>query len=108
MAEIWRTRDYFGRDVSFTEASLDHILQRHEDMAAYLGDIRAVVSQPTIVTKDLKYRRRENHYGRSSPEAGLIKVVQYRPVPPQGRWDGEVITAFRVRKPDSLEEPLTS
>lgn len=78
-------------------------------MVAYLGDIQVVISRPTVVTKDPKYRRRENHYGRTSSEPGFIKVVvQYRPVPPQGRWDGEVITSYRVRKPDPLEEPLTT
>jgi hypothetical protein len=35
---------------------------------------------------------------------GFLKVVvQYRPVPPQGTWAGEVITAYRGKKRKSRE-----
>ncbi len=78
-------------------------------MAPHLGDIREVIAHPIVVTRDLKYPRRENHYGILSPALGMIRVVvQYRPVPPQGRWVGEVVTAHRIRKPDPREEDLTS
>ena len=33
-------------------------------------------------------------------------VVNYRPVPPQGTWEGEVITAYHARRPKSKEAQL--
>jgi hypothetical protein len=93
----------------FTEASRDHILQRRRDLATNLSEIREAISRPAVVTRDLKYARRECHYGFTSSPPGMIKVVdQYRPVPPQGRWVGEVVTAYRLREPDPREEVLTS
>jgi hypothetical protein len=109
LADTWQTRDYRGRDVTFTEASHGHILERHAEMAKHMSYIREAISRPTVITRDLKYPRRECHYGFTSSPPGMIKVVvQYRPVPPQGRWVGEVVTAFPVPEPDPLEEALTS
>ena len=109
LAETWQTRDYRGRDALFTEASRDHILQRRRDLATHLSDIRAAISRPAVVTRDLKYTRRECHYAYTSSPPGMIKVVvQYRPVPPQGRWVGEVVTAYPLGEPDPREEVLTS
>jgi hypothetical protein len=109
LADTWQTRDYRGRNVMFTEASRDHLLQRRRDLTTILSDIREVISSPAVVTRDLKYPRRECHYGFTSSPPGMIKVVvQYRPVPPQGRWVGEVVTAYPLGEPDPREEVLTS
>ena len=107
MAEIWRTRDRAGREVVLTSAGLDHILQGHDEIADRLDEVRAAIEQPELVTRDVEYRHRENHYGRSSFNKPWIKVVvQYRPVSPQGTWAGEVITAYPVKRRDPKEEPL--
>ncbi|MGH2617235.1 MAG: hypothetical protein ACRDJC_18535 [Thermomicrobiales bacterium] len=97
MAAIWQTLDRFEREVVFTSARRDHILQRHGDMADRLDEIRIAVEQPDFVTRDRGYSRRKVHYRRTPSGQGWIRVVvNYRPVPPQGTWVGEVITAFRV------------
>jgi hypothetical protein len=107
LAEIWRTRDRAGREVVLTSARLDHILRRHDDMTSRLGEVRTTIEQPDLVTRDVEYRHRENHYGRSSSNQPWINVVvQYRPVSPQGTWMGEVITAYPVKRRDPKEERL--
>src|SRR6188472_1528268 len=98
MAEIWRTRDHAAREVVLTSAGLDHILERHDEIADRLDEIRMSIEQPDFVTRDARSHHRENHYRRVASGQGLLKVVQYRPVPPQGTWVGEVITAYRVKK----------
>jgi hypothetical protein len=107
LTESWREVDYRGREVIFTPKSREHILRRHDDIAARLDEIRGAIARPDLVTRDIKYRHRENHYRRTPSGLGWFKVVvQYRPVPPQGTWIGEVITAYRVDQRDLNEEPL--
>jgi hypothetical protein len=58
----------------------------------------------TSSPKTFRYYHREIHYRRVASGQGFLKVVvQYRPVPPQGTWAGEVITAYRVKKRKSRE-----
>ena len=65
------------------------------------------IEQPDFVTRDVRYHHREIHYRRSPSGQGWIKVVvNYRPVPPQGTWAGEVITAYRVDERDIEEVQL--
>jgi hypothetical protein len=107
MEEIWRTSDRRGREVVLTSAYRDHILQEHDEMIDRLDEVRTAVEQPDIVTRDVKYRHRENHYRREPSGQGWLKVVvHYRPVPPQGTWAGEVITADPVKRPNSKEAQL--
>jgi hypothetical protein len=107
VAEIWRTRDRAGREVVLTSAGLKHIRHRHDDMTRRLDEIRTAIENPDVVTRDLEYRHRENHYGPSSFKPPWTKVVvQYRPVSPQGTWMGEVITAYPVKRRDPKEERL--
>lgn len=108
MAAIWRTRDQFGREVTLSAEHRNHILQRHEGMAVHLGDVKLTVENPSLVARDINYRRREHFYRPCTSEQHLwIKVVvNYRPVPPQGTWAGEVITAYPVREREILEVPL--
>jgi hypothetical protein len=104
VAEIWRTRDRAGREVILASAGLDHILQGHDEIADRLDEVRATIEQPDFVTRDARYHHRENHYRRMASGQGLLKVVvQYRPVPPQGTWVGEVITAYRFKTRKSTE-----
>jgi hypothetical protein len=104
VAEIWRTRDRAGHEVILASAGLDHILQGHDEIADRLDEVRTTIEQPDFVTRDARYHHRENHYRRMKPGRGLLKVVvQYRPVPPQGTWVGEVITAYRAKKLKSSE-----
>lgn len=67
MAEIWRTHDRLGRDVVFTSAGRDHILRKHCDMASRLNAVRITIEQAAVITRDFKYRRRENHYWQTAP-----------------------------------------
>jgi hypothetical protein len=107
VAEIWRTQDRAGREVVLTSARLDHILRRHDDMSSRLDEVRTTIEQPDLVTRDVEYRHRENHYGRSLFDQPWIKVaVQHRPIPPQGTWAGDIITAYPVRRRDPKEELL--
>jgi len=104
VAEIWRTRDRAGREIVLTSARLDHILEEHDEIADRLDEVRMTIEQPDFVTRDARYHHREIHYRRVASGQGLLKVVvQYRPVPPQGAWVGEVITAYRVKKRKSRE-----
>jgi hypothetical protein len=98
LAEIWRTQDRLGREVVFTEARRDHILDEHDDMADRLDAVRPAIDQPDYVTQDADYPHRENHYRRTPSGQRYIKVVvEYRPVPPQGTWVGKIITAHISR-----------
>lgn len=107
MAELWRTRDRLGREVVFTSEARNHILERHDDMADRLSEIRSVVERPDYVTQDADYPHRENHYRRTPSGRRFIKVVvEYRPVPPQGTWAGAVVTAHISRKPKRKEALL--
>lgn len=106
MAAIWVTRDRLGREVTLTETRQAHILLKHPQVAGRLDDIRAVVETPDAVHADARYDRRENHY-RWIAAGGRIKVVViYRPVPPQGTWAGEVVTAYPVKQVDPAEVRL--
>jgi hypothetical protein len=108
LVEIWTTHDRLKRDVVLLAKGVGHIRERHGSMADRLDEIRIAVEQPDLVTRAIDYERRENHYRRRpSGKAWTKVVVQYRPVPPQGTWRGEVITAFRVGNPDPEEEILT-
>ena len=76
-------------------------------MAGRLDEVRATVDNPEVVTRDVTYAHRENHYRRTPSGRRRTKVVvHYRPVPPQGTWAGEVITALHVKKVDPEEKQL--
>jgi len=107
LAEIWRTRDHLGRVVILSPAGLDHIRVRHGDLANRMDEIRAVVEHPEFVTRDRQRARRECFYSRELSGPLFIKaVVQYRPVPPQGNWEGEIISAYPVDEPKPEEARL--
>ena len=107
MSFIWRTRDRNGREVVFAVAGQDHILNKHDDMAEFMGDVRLAIEHPDFVARDARYPRRENHYRRIPTTGNWIKVVvKYRPVTPQGTWEGEVVTAYHVPRPKSKEAKL--
>jgi hypothetical protein len=76
-------------------------------MSVRLDDIRTAIEQPDFVTRDWKYRHRENFYRRTASGRRYLKVVvNYRPVPPQGTWIGEVITSYCPNQPDEREERI--
>jgi hypothetical protein len=107
VADIWRTRDRLGREVVFNSASRDHIRRRRAELADRLDEIRWAIEAPDLVTRDATYPNRENHYRRTAFGPGWLKVVvRYLPVPPQGTWVGEVITAFPLRSPNPKETRL--
>ena len=94
MAEIWRTHDRFGWEVVLTEARRVHILSEHDEFAELMLEVRATVERPDMVLHDRQYAHRENHYRRTPPTHQWMKVVvNYSPVPPQGTWEGTIITA---------------
>jgi hypothetical protein len=83
--------------VYLSRAKLIHIRARHDEFADRLDDIRSTVERPDFVTRDRLRDHRECFYREETPGEGLIKVVvHYRPIPPQGTWTGEIITAFPV------------
>ena len=76
-------------------------------MADRLDEVRISIEQPDYVTRDPRYHHREIHYRRTPSGKGWIRVVvEYRPVPPQGTWAGEIITAYRVERRKGKEVPL--
>lgn len=107
MTEIWRTRDRRERVVVFTSKGRDHIVQRRPQLTGRLDEVRTAIEHPTLIARDAKYPRRENHYLRTVGGPGWIKVVvNYRPIAPQGAWFGEIITAYPVRRPEPEETLL--
>ena len=62
MAEIWRTRDRFGREVILTDLGWAHILVGHPEMAGRESDIRAAVEDADFINWDADRADRENHY----------------------------------------------
>jgi hypothetical protein len=101
--------DHAGREVVLTPARRDHILKRHADMADRLDDVRVAVENPDHVTRDTGYHHRQNHFRRTPSGQGWIKiVVEYRPIPPQGTWADEIITAYRVDQRDIEEGSMQS
>jgi hypothetical protein len=107
LAEIWRTSDRLGREVICTTDSHNHILGKHDVMADRLDAIRPAIEQPSYITRDADYPHRENYYRRTPSGRRFIKVVvEYRPVPPQGTWTSEVITAYLSRKIKRKEAQL--
>jgi hypothetical protein len=95
--EIWRTRDHLGRVVVLKPAGLDHVRLRHQEFARRLEEARSVIERPDFVTRDRHRAHRECFYRQELSGKGLIKVVvHYRPIPPQGTWIGEVITAYHT------------
>ncbi len=107
MAAIWRTRDPLGREIVLNEERRDHILTRHPALAARLDEIRTTVEQPDFITRDRRFGHRENVYRRTTSAPGWIKVVvHFRPIPPQGAWSGEVITAYYVDRRNAAEVTL--
>lgn len=104
---IWQTRDRRGREIAFTAAGQDHILNKDADMAELIEEIRLAIEQPDQVARDARYPRRENHYGRIPATGRWIKVVvKHHPVEPQGTWAGEVVTAYPVPRPKPKEARL--
>lgn len=105
--EVWRTRDYLGRMTVLDRSRREHVLVRHRQLTGRLHEVRQAVENPSLVTRDLRFRHWENYYAPSTVETGQIKVVvHYRPVAPQGTWLGDVITAYPVREPNPREERL--
>ena len=86
-----------GREVSLTAARSAHIVGQHPDMVGRLANVRATVEAPEAVTRDRTYPNREVHYRRPPGELRYVRVVvRYLPVPPDGTFVGEVITAHWI------------
>jgi hypothetical protein len=93
--------------VSLTDAARGHIVGKHPAMPGREADVRAAIESPDFVNADARYPRRENHYRRAGVGAPYLKgVVKYRPVPPQGTWIGEVVTAYPTRVVPPKEQHL--
>lgn len=107
VATIWRARDRAGREVALTEMGEAHILERHPELVGAEQEIRTAIEAPDTVTRDATIPHRECLYRRSRLGRPLLKVVvQYRPVPPQGTWAGEVVTVLPVPKVKRKERRL--
>jgi hypothetical protein len=64
-------------------------------------------SSPILLPETDGTLGREIHYPRTPSGQGWMRVVvNYRPVPPQGTWAGEVITAYRIDERDVKEVQL--
>lgn len=75
-------------------------------MAGHLNDVQTTVEAPEVVTRDTEYMHREVYYRRPTGRQLFLRVVVlYRPVPPQGAWTGEVVTAYQTARVDRKEPP---
>ena len=100
MADIWRTTDRLGREVTLTEAGWAHIVRQRRDAVPTQDEVRAAVADADLIVADVDFPRRRNHYRRRPAGGRYLKVVvNYRPVPPQGTWAGEVVTAHPAHRP---------
>ena len=89
MADIWRTRDRFGREVVLTDRGWAHILAGHPELLGREGDFRGVVETSDFVNFDADHANRENHYRWSVGDGLHLKVcVEYAAIGP-----GAVVTA---------------
>jgi hypothetical protein len=85
----------------------DHIISEQAELAYFMDAVRIRGERPDLVRRDRQYAHRDNHYRRASPDRLWKKVVvNYRPVPPQGTWEGEIITAHYIDSPASKEVKL--
>jgi hypothetical protein len=104
LEEIWRIQDYLGQEVVLTEVRREPIVSEHSELVRQLADVRHTLEQPDQVRRDRKFAHRENSYKRKPSGKRWMKVVvHYRPVPPQGTWVGEIVTAYDVEEPEPLE-----
>lgn len=85
-------------------ARIEHILDRHTDMAARLSSIAEVIADPTLVTWDVAVDHAENFYRRIGRRTYLKVCVKYRPTP--AGWQGEIFTAHFADLIDPGEEWL--
>ena len=109
MAHVWRTRDRFGREVALTDAGWNHIVAERQGAPPTPDEIREAGESPDGVTADATFPRRENFYrSRQTGRGGrfLKVVVRFQPVPPDGTWAGEVITAHPARRIKPGEDQL--
>ena len=97
-------RDYRNRDVSLTDAGLDHIRQRHPDMMDKIAAIREAIENPVMVTRSRLLARGENFYGSFRDRLYVKVYVLYRPSP--AGWIGEIQTAHLVSRIEPKEEIL--
>lgn len=96
---IWDTTDRFGRRAKLTQEEWTHIVADHTGWTPTAEEVRQAVEKPTCVTFDADIPNRECFYRDIGRERLQLKVVvHYRPVPPQGTWDGTVVTAYFTRK----------
>lgn len=110
MATIWRVGDREGRRVRLTDDGWAHILERHADeMTGREADVLRTVEAPDLVNADVAHAHREVCYRSFGPGRPMLRVVvHYRPIPPQGTWSGEVITAhptFRSKRGEPRRWP---
>ena len=101
MAAVWRTRDRFGRELVLTDVGWGHIVAKRKGEPPAPDEIREAVESPDFVTVDATYPRRENSYRSRRPGRGgrfLKVVVRFQPVPPDGTWAEEVITAYPAQR----------
>ena len=107
MATIWRTTDRMGREVELTDTGWAHILAERGEASPSAAEVRAAVEAPDFVNADAVYAHRENHYRRFGAGGRYLKVVvQYRPVPPQGTWAGDVVTTYPTNRVKRKERRL--
>lgn len=107
MAIVWLTRDHRGREVALTEATATHILERRPAMVGRWDEVKRTVEDPEFVRRDRRISAREVFYRRTAPGRARLRVVVHcRPVPPQGTWRGEVVTAHPAERTAANEEPL--
>lgn len=82
-------------------------MRRHDELEDRLDEVRTAIEHPDFVARDVRFYRREIYYRRTPSGRGWMRVVvNYGPVPPQGTWVGEVITAYRVDERNVQEVQL--
>ena len=96
MAEVWRVRDYRGREVVLDEGGLSHIRERHPDMLDRLDAVAGAIMAPSRVTRSPRLSRGEHVYGRYGDRLFVKVYLLYRPTP-EG-WVGEVRSTHLVEQ----------
>lgn len=99
-----------GREVELTDHGWGHIMERHaDDLAGHEAEVRLTGAAPDRINIDADHARREIYYRAFGTGRRMLRVVvNYRPVPPQGTWVGDVVTAhptFRHKRGEQHRWP---
>lgn len=98
-------RDFEGVSFECTgERWLGKVVASHPELAARTDDVRAAITDPSLVIADRDYTNRKHHIRGIGLDLLIDVVVEYR-YWPEG-VQGRVVTAFLRRTPPTHGEVL--